>query len=81
MLHLPGIPTGDFQETQEPGRMYPGYSRPRPKDGACGLPGWRSGKRSRRWREHLVDIEAAGIPAPPEVAVGDGGMEVWKAPA
>ena len=50
-------------------------------EGKKEIVGFQVGVResAQSWRELLVDIKARGLSVPPEVAVGDGAMGVWKA--
>ena len=52
---------------------------PRGQEGARGLPGRRARERARRRRELLIELEARGLAAAPEIAVGEGAMGFWRA--
>src|SRR6056297_2669443 len=50
-------------------------------EGKKEIVGFQVGVResAQSWRELLVDIKARGLSVPPEIAVGDGAMGLWKA--
>jgi transposase-like protein len=50
-------------------------------EGKKELVGFQVGVResAQSWHELLIDIKARGLSVPPEVAVGDGAMGLWKA--
>ena len=50
-------------------------------EGKKELLGFHAGVResARSWRELLAELEARGLAAPPELAVGDGALGFWKA--
>lgn len=50
-------------------------------EGKKELVGFQVGMResAQSWRELLVDIKARGLAVPPQIAVGDGAMGLWKA--
>ena len=50
-------------------------------EGKKELVGFHAGAResAQSWREFLVDLKARGLVVAPELAVGDGALEFWKA--